>query len=305
MINSVDRIPRAPFRAMGRDTSVAFAGEGPTVVLIHGSATYSYTWRNLIPYIARSHRCFAPDLLGMGRSDVVFPSGPGSYTFEDQFEHFELLMEVLRSSGPMVLIGHELGATIAIQYARKHPDSVAGLVLLEGAFRVANDALFEADLRSLLTDIRGVAGEHKVLIENAVIEEYLPRLTARVLGPAEMSAYREPHRKPGESRRAMLSMIRQLPLQSSPGPIVHLVQECRLWCAQSRIPKLVIGGSPGFLVPPSVLGTAARWANVTVASVRGLHFLTEDSPARLTALISDWLAEIGHTNQYSPDTVGR
>jgi len=42
-----------------------------------------------------------------------------------------------------------------------------------------------------------------------------------------------------------------------------------------------------------VLGTAARWKKTEVASVPGLHFLTEDSPARLTALLIDWLEAIG------------
>lgn len=295
MIDAVDRIPRAPFRVLGRKASVALAGDGPSVVFLHGSATYSYAWRNLIPYIARDHRCFAPDLPGMGGSETVLPSGPSSYSFEDQLEHFELLMDFLTRSAPAVVVGHELGATMAIQYARKNPDRVAGLAFIEGAFRITNDTLLPADLRKLLTDLRSETGEKRVLLDNAIIEEYLPRLTARVLGPAEMSAYREPYRKPGESRRAMLSMIRYLPMHSSSGPIDHLVKESRLWCAQSRIPKLVIGGNPGFLVPPSVLGTATRWANATVASVRGLHFLMEDSPARLSALVSDWMTGIGHT----------
>lgn len=134
-----------------------------------------------------------------------------------------------------------------------------------------------------------------ILRDNLLIQQYLPRLTTRALSPKELESYGRPYQKPGESRRAMLSMIRQLPLQSSPGPIDALVEENRLWCAQEAVPTLVVGGAPGFLVPPPILGTAARWESTKVASVPGQHFLMEDSPARLTALILDWLDEIGHT----------
>lgn len=294
MISATDRIPRDSLRVVGKRISYAVAGDGPTVVLLHGNATYSYAWRNVIPFLAPAHLCLAPDLLGMGSSDVVFPSGPDSYSFQDQVTQLEMFLELVGVSGPLVLVGHELGATMAIQYARKRRDQVAGLVLIEGAFRMSNEASFDADVRKLLTDLRGPSGEHRVLTENAIVEEYLPRLTARMLTPAEMEAYRKPYKKPGESRRAMLSMIRQLPLQDSPGPLDRLVAESRLWCAQSPIPKLVVGGNPGFLSPLSILGTAARWTNTAVASVKGIHFLMEDSPARLTTSILDWLDELGH-----------
>ena len=294
MINSADRVPRQQVQVMGHRMSVAVAGEGPTVVLVHGNATYSYMWRNIIPFLARTHRCLAPDLMGMGRSDLILPSGAGSYSFADQSENLSMAIEMLEPEGPILLIGHELGATMTVQYARKNPHRVAGLVLMEGAFRVTNDTTLDADIAKMLVGLRSPEGENLVLLENQIVEEYLPRLTSRVLSPAEKEAYREPYLKPGESRRAMLSLIRQLPLQGYPGPIDDLMEETRLWCAQSAVPKLVIGGQPGFLVPTSVLGTAARWASTSVASVRGTHFLPEESPARLTALILDWMAEIGH-----------
>lgn len=294
MIDAADRIPRHSVKVVGRSLSVAMAGRGPAVVLLHGNGTHAYLWRNLIPYLAPRYRCIAPDLPGMGRSDIVFPSGPVSYSFAEQWNHVEILIELLEPDRPIVLIGHELGATLAIHFARMNPGRVAGLVLVEGVFRVSNDATFDADLRGFLSDLRTAHGEDRVLGRNAIIEHYLPRLTVRRLGPEEMQAYRAPYTRAGESRRAMLSMIRQLPIRSWPGPIDDLAEEARRWCVGSDVSKLVIGGRPGYLVPPAVLGTAARWKNTTTTAVRGLHFLTEDSPARITTDILDWLGEIGH-----------
>lgn len=280
---------------IGRSLSVGEAGVGPPIVFVHGNATHAYTWRNIIAFLAIQNQCLAIDLPGMGLSDVVVPSGANSYDFRDQMDVLDLAFDILIPEGRFVLVGHELGATMSLEYARKHPERIAGLVLIEAAFRLTNDQLFDDELRKLMIDIRGEAGERLVLLENALIERYLPMLTSRVLSPAEMQAYRHPFRTPGESRRAMLSMLRQLPLKTSPGPLDTLIEELRLWAAQSSVPKLVVGGKPGFLVNPSVLGTTARWRHTTTKAIPGKHFLTEDSPGRLTAIMLDWLQQIGWT----------
>ena len=296
MINATDKISRQSLYLAGHNLSIAVAGEGPPLVLLHGSATHSYAWRNLIPYLARGHRCLAPDLPGMGGSLPAQFETPSSFSFEEQEWSIGELIRFLEPSRPVVLIGHELGALLAAVYARNHPSSVAGLVFIEGSFRVTNDTKFDPDVREFLAEVRGPAGAPMILARDMLVEFYLNRLTLRHLGPEELGAYRGPSRRRGNSRNAMLSMIRQLPLRSHPGPIDDLASEIRIWCSQTTIPKLVIGGSPGFLVPQPILATTARWLNTTTASVRGLHFLMEDSPARLTSLVLDWLDGIGHTS---------
>lgn len=294
LINEIDNNPRRQLQVVGHTMSLVDVGEGPPLFFLHGNATYSYVWRNLLPYLSLRNRCIAPDRIGMGESELAFPSGPASYAFEDHLENLESLIELTEPDRRIVLVTHELGSALAVQIARRHPDTVAGIVMIEGVLRVTNDATFDAELREFLLRARGEEGEQMVLRENRLIEEYLPRLIARQLTWREMEAYRRPYVQPGESRRAMLSMIRQLPLQSSPGPIDELVEENRLWCAQESVPKLVIGGRPGFLVSQPILASTAKWSATSVATVPGLHFLMEDSPARLTSLILDWLEELGH-----------
>jgi len=55
------------------------AGEGEPIVLLHGNPTSSYLWRNVLPHLQQRGRCIAPDLIGMGDSDKLHNSGPGSY----------------------------------------------------------------------------------------------------------------------------------------------------------------------------------------------------------------------------------
>lgn len=294
MINEIDNNPRRQVQVVGHTMSLVDVGSGPPIFFVHGNVSYSYTWRNLIPYLSFRHRCIALDRIGMGESELEFPSGAESYSFRDQLENVENVIELTEPDRPIVLVTHELGSALAVQIARRNPRNVAGLVMIEGVLRVTNDATFPDDVREFLQRVRGEEGEQLVLRDNRLIEEYLPRLVSRPLSVKEMEAYRRPYHQPGESRRAMLSMIRQLPLQSSPGPIADLVEENRLWCAQESIPKLVIGGRPGFLVSQPILASTAKWAATEVATVPGLHFLMEDSPARLTALILDWLDKLGH-----------
>lgn len=301
MIDAVDHVPRSTIRAGGQKYSVGMAGEGPPVVFIHGSATHAYAWRNVIPYLARGNRCLAPDLAGMGgsasnRFNLV------SHSFSSQYAGLETLIETLEPERKIVLVGHELGAMLAAQYARENPNSVAGLAFVEGSFRVTNDETLPPDVRDFLVEVRGVRGDDMILRQNLLIEHYLNRLTLRFLGPEEMRSYREPYSRSGKSRQAMLSMIRELPLANHPGPLMDLAEETRAWCSRSATPKLVVGGSPGFLVPLPILGTTAKWANTTTAVVKGLHFLMEDSPARLTSALLDWLEDIDHTRPHQSIT---
>src|SRR5262245_50224078 len=68
---------------LGRMMAVVEVGEGDPIVLLHGNPTSSYIWRNVIPHIQALGRCIAPDLVGMGDSDKLPDSGPGSYTFRE------------------------------------------------------------------------------------------------------------------------------------------------------------------------------------------------------------------------------
>jgi alpha/beta hydrolase fold len=66
-------------------------GEGDPIVLLHGNPTSSYLWRNVLPHLQPRGRCIAPDLIGMGDSDKLPDSGPGSYRFVDHRRYLDAL----------------------------------------------------------------------------------------------------------------------------------------------------------------------------------------------------------------------
>lgn len=101
-------------------------GEGPTIVLVHGTPTWSFLYRGLIQELASSGwRVIAPDHLGFGLSDR--PAG-WSYRPEDHARNLEMLIDRL-DLRDIVLAVHDFGGPIGLSYALRHPDAVRGLVL--------------------------------------------------------------------------------------------------------------------------------------------------------------------------------
>ena len=63
----------------GKQMAVHDSGSGQSVVFLHGNPTSSYLWRNIIPHVATTARCVAPDLIGHGDSDKLDDTSPGQY----------------------------------------------------------------------------------------------------------------------------------------------------------------------------------------------------------------------------------
>ncbi|SDS54507.1 alpha/beta fold hydrolase [Agrococcus carbonis] len=101
-------------------------GTGPTVVLVHGIASSTNAFENVIPLLTPQHRVIALDLLGFGAS----PSPAGAtYTIEEHVEHLEHTLAALGIER-CIIVGHSLGSLIAARYAATHADEVRGLVLV-------------------------------------------------------------------------------------------------------------------------------------------------------------------------------
>lgn len=102
-------------------------GEGPVVVLVHGIASSSVTFQELVPRLVESHRVIAVDILGFGES----PSPLGAqYTIDEHASALHSTISSLRLGAPFVLVGHSLGSLIAARYTAEHPREVAKLVLV-------------------------------------------------------------------------------------------------------------------------------------------------------------------------------
>jgi pimeloyl-ACP methyl ester carboxylesterase len=113
-------------------------GEGPVVVLVHGIASSSVTFENLVPLLTPRHRVVAIDLLGFGES-VAPPTA--EFTIEEHVDALSRTLDALRLRGSFVLVGHSMGSLIASRYAATNPKRVRRLVLVAPPVYVSPSAL--------------------------------------------------------------------------------------------------------------------------------------------------------------------
>lgn len=112
--------PRANFTMQGR---------GAPVVLVHGLSASLHDWDALIPaLVGAGYSTYAVDLLGHG--DSPKPEAP-LYKMDWLVDHFISWLQGLNLLKAPVLIGHSLGGYIVLEYARRFPDRVRGLVLVD------------------------------------------------------------------------------------------------------------------------------------------------------------------------------
>jgi pimeloyl-ACP methyl ester carboxylesterase len=106
------------------------AGQGErTIVLLHGFPQTWWAWRQVIPLLAESgYRIVAPDYRGAGYSSRPL-DGYDKRTMAKDIH--VLLQEHLRLEGPVVMVGHDIGLTVAYAYAQDYRDEVSHLVVMD------------------------------------------------------------------------------------------------------------------------------------------------------------------------------
>lgn len=285
--------PEARFYdVLGRRMACRESGTGKSVVFLHGNPTSSYLWRNVMPELAGQARCLAPDLIGMGLSDKLPDTGAGSYRFEEHRRYLDTLLDQLDLGNEVTLVVHDWGSALGFDWARRHPERVRGLVYMEALVRPLRWSEWPEAGRSLFQAFRGAAGEDLILQKNLFVERVLPGSIIRELSDEEMAVYREPFREVGEARRPTLTWPRELPIDGEPADVVAMVQDYAAWLSHCEIPKLFINANPGAILCGAAREFCRRWPNQSEVSVRGIHFIQEDSGTEIGAAISDWLRRL-------------
>ena len=267
-------------------------GEGSPIVFQHGNPTSSYLWRNVMPMLAHRGRCIALDLVGMGDSDKLINSGPNSYTYAEQRRFFDGALAELGVVDEVVLVIHDWGSALGFDWAQRHPQSVRGICYMEAIVRPLAWGEFPDRSRGIFQGFRSEAGEGMVLENNLFVERVLPGSILRELTEEEMSVYRRPFTEPGEGRRPTLTWPRQIPIEGEPADVTDIVKTYAEWLEKSQIPKLFINAEPGALLTGAQREFCRRWPNQHEVTVRGSHFIQEDSPTEIGTAINAWLESL-------------
>jgi haloalkane dehalogenase len=269
----------------------AASADAPMALFLHGNPASSHIWRNIIPHVAPVAHCIAPDLIGFGQSgkpDIA-------YRFFDHIEYLDAFIDQL-SVRSAYLVAQDWGAALALHLAARRPDFVRGLAFMEFVRPASSFEDFHQlpAAREAFRKLRNPGeGEAMILQDNIFIERILPGSVARALSDEEMAVYRAPFPTP-ESRRPMLTLPRDIPIEGEPADVHHALQSALVQLTASTYPKLLFVGEPGTLISPAYArDLAARLQHIAVVQLgSGRHNLQEDHPDAIGRSVAGWIAGI-------------
>jgi haloalkane dehalogenase len=179
-----------------------------------------------------------------------------------------------------VLVLHDWGSALGLHWARRHPDLVAGLALMEFLTPFPTWDDFPEAVRSLFQQFRteGI-GRELIVDQNVFVERVLPGAVVRPLTGDEMDHYREPFVDPA-AREPVWRFPNELPIAGEPADVYAAAEQYHEWLLATDVPKLFFWASPGAVISEAKAGWYAQALRNcrTVALGPGVHFVQEDHP---------------------------
>lgn len=252
------------------------AGSGPAVVLIHGFGSSIFTWRDVLPALAKDRDVVALDLPGFGGSDQ--PADLAADLFPAVVTGLMERLGLARAS----LVGNSMGGAVAVQLATATPERVERLVLVDAAgYRMG------AAQRPVLLRVVGSA-PLAVVLERLPFRRRLVRTALRqvfhddgLVSEERVEEYLAPFARPG-ALRAVRSLLRSREAQAGAfGDVV----------ARVRVPTLIVWGREDAWIP---VADADRFA-AHIPGARKVvldscgHLPQEERPAELLQLLEEFL----------------
>jgi len=110
---------------------------GLSFVLLHGFASWVYTWDHVFDELAKMGSVLAYDRPGFGLTEKVLPESLGFNPYTQDYQ-MKLLTDLLDyySLDSVILVGHSAGGVVALRYALEHPERVRALVLVDPAIYI-------------------------------------------------------------------------------------------------------------------------------------------------------------------------
>ena len=258
-------------------------------VFIHGNPSSSYLWRNVMPYVEPLGRLIAVDLVGFGKSgkpDI-------GYTFQEHSTYVNGFIRALELKN-IVLVIHDWGSALGLEYARTHSRNVKGIVMMEAIIpprfpMESFDAMgpFAETFRNFRDP---VVGRELLIDQNVFVEGILNQATiTRVMTEEEKNTYREPFLDP-KDREPIYVWPNELPIEGKPARNVKAITAIGNWLKKSRVPKLLLYANPGAIVsPPEADWMQENYRNLESIYIgAGAHYIQEDQPEAIGRNIYSW-----------------
>ncbi len=292
MISTDPRYERKFATVNGKRMAYVDEGEGDPIVFQHGNPTSSYLWRNIMPHCEGLGRLIACDLIGMGDSEKLENSGPDRYTYTEQREYLYALWQQIGVTDNVVFVIHDWGSALGFDWANQNRDKVQGIAYMEAVVKELSWSDFPEFGRTVFQGFRSDAGENMVLDKNIFVERVLPGAVIRDMTEEEMAHYRKPYLEPGEDRRPTLTWPRMIPIEGEPPDVCQAATDYGSWLSQCDLPKLFINAEPGSILVGPQREFCRSWPNQTEVTVKGIHFVQEDSPDEIGQAVAEFVKGI-------------
>ena len=275
---------------LGQRMAYHTRGKGAPVLFLHGNPTSSYLWRDVIPELEGRGCLIAPDLIGMGDSAKLPDVGPDTYRYATHRDFLWAFIDaVIGKTESVLLVVHDWGSALGFDWANHHRDRVRGIVYMEAIVRpIAGWQEWSEAATPVFQGFRSDKGEQMILDRNLFVERVLPGSVLRKLSDAEMAVYRQPFLK-REDRWPTLTWPRQIPIAGEPADVVRIVADYAQWMAANEVPKLFVNAEPGAILIGALRDFCRSWRNQTEVTVKGSHFIQEDSGAAIGQAIAKWM----------------
>ena len=277
-----------------KNSKMAFIdeGSGDTFLFLHGNPTSSFLWRNIAPHVEDIGRIVIPDLIGMGDSDKLEGVDNPGYKYHGQYSYLTALMDELDLGNNIHLIIHDWGSAMGFQFARENKDRIKSITYMEAIVMPLTWDQWPDPATKIFGLFRSEAGEELVLEKNFFVERILLADSSTGYTEEEKSEYIRPFINPGEDRRPTLTWPRQIPLDGEPSDVVEEVRLNAEFHKESDIPKLFINADPGSILIGDQREFARSWNNQTEITVKGNHFIQEDSSEEIGAALRNFVESL-------------
>ena len=266
----------------GHEIAYRTAGRGPVMLLVHGMAGSSATWRHVMPALAEHYTVVAPDLLGHGES----AKPQGDYSLG---AHASLLRDLLNALGHerVTCIGQSLGGGIVLQLAYQFPERCERIVLVgSGGLGSEVNFLLRALTAPLAETLFGLVCTGTIRDAVASLGNMLGRHGAR-LSPAGEEMWRSYSSLADASgRRAFFRTLRAV--VDLRGQSIHAGD--RLYLA-AHMPTLIIWGDHDPFIPHhhwSARHAAIPGSRLEIFPGAG-HYPHCEDPLRFIAVVRDFI----------------
>ena len=273
----------------GKKLAYIDQGKGDAIVFIHGNPASSYLWRNIAPNFIKSHRIIVPDLIGMGDSEKLGGVDNPEYSFNGHYNFLDEFLIKLNLGEKINLVIHDWGCGLGLKFARLHPEIISSITFMEGITVPLKWEQWPEAGTKIFKLFRSEVGEELILEKNIFVERILFAEPITPMSDETKEEYLRPFLNPGEDRRPTLTFPRNIPLDGEPNDTYVEINKNAEFHKNSNIPKLFINADPGFLLVGSQRDEVRNWNNLKEVTVKGNHFIQEDSPDEITAHIKDFI----------------